>query len=188
MSATPHDGRSRDEDPFTNRLPAVVGSVGLASLTVGAVLIDGWLPVSIALVTALMWWRTTTPLALTVLTIGLTAVIPPIFPAIQFGGSMAVISALGVPLVAFAGGMGLLTIGSWVASGTVPPLAGGWMLLPLGVGWLFVGAAVAAALPLWLVVVSCGGLTVLGANAITQLTDYRLRITEDTATIDHTDP
>lgn len=187
MSATPDHARSRNEAPFTDRFPAVVGGAGLASLTVGAVLIEGWLPVGIVLVAALAWWRTSTPLALTVLTIGLTVVISPLFPAIQFGGSMAIISTLGVPLVAFAGGMGLLTIGSWVASGTVPPLAGGWMLLPLGVGWLFIGAAVAAALPLWLVVVSCGGLTVLGANAITQLTDYRLTTTKETAATVHRD-
>jgi hypothetical protein len=187
VSATSDDARSREEAPFTDRFPAVVGGVGLASLTAGAVLIEGWLPVGIVLVTALVWWRTTTPLALTVLTIGLTVIIPPVFPAIQFGGSMAMISTLDVPLILFASGMGLLTIGSWVASGTVPLLAGGWMLLPLGVGWLFVGAAVAAALPLWLVVVSCGGLTLLGANAITQLTDYRLTTTEETAATVHRD-
>ena len=187
MSATPDDARSRKEVPFTDRFPAVVGGAGIASLTAGAVLIEGWLPVGIVLMTALVWWRTTTPLALTVLTIGLTLVIPPIFPAIQFGGSIATISTLGVPLVAFAGGMGLLTIGSWVASGTVPPLAGGWMLLPLSVGWLFIGVVAAADVPLWLVVVSCGGLTVLGANAITQLTEYRLTTTEETVALDHRD-
>lgn len=187
MSATSHDDRSYEEALFIDRFPALVGGAGLASLTIGALLIEGWLPVGLVLVTALVWWRTTTPLALTVLTIGLTVVISPILPVIQFGGSMATILTLGVPLVAFAGGMGLLTIGSWLASGTVPPLAGGWMLLPLAAGWLFVGAAVAATLPLWLVVVSCGGLTIFGANAITQLTDYRLTNTEETAGTGHRD-
>ena len=179
MSTPLRDTRSRTTTQFADYLPTFVSSAGLASLTVGAMLVEGWFPVGVVLVTALLWWRTTTPLALTGLTIGLAIVLPPALPIIQFGGSMGTLSSFGVPIVAFAGGMGLLTVGDWLASRTIPPLAGGWMLVPLGVGWLCVSAAVVADISLWLVVASCGGLTILSANAITQLTDYRLTTTDE---------
>lgn len=159
------------------RVQIAVSAVGLGSITVGTWLIGGWLSVSIALGTIIVWWRTTTPLALAALTIGLTAVLPATTPPIQFGVSVSALAAHGIAVVVLVSGMGILTIGSWLRIGTTPPLAGGWMLLPLGVGWLCVGGAAAGGGALWIVLALCGGLTMLGANAITQLTEYRLTAT-----------
>lgn len=181
MSASLGDTRSRSVATLADRLPAVISGAGLAGITAGTALIEGWLPVGVALGTAIVWWRTTTPLALAAVTIGLTAAIPRVTPAIQSGVSVTALANLGVAVVLIAVGMGLLTIGSWLASGTTPPLAGGWTLLPLGVGWLCVGGAAVAGVALWVVLAVCGGLTLFSANAITQLTDHQLMTAGDEA-------
>jgi hypothetical protein len=147
----------------------------------GAGLIDGWLPLSVAVVVAILWWRTTTPIAITALSVGLVAVVPPITPAVQFGTTMATLSNFGAPIVLIAGGMSLLIIESWLTPRTARPLESGWILLPMGVGGLCIVGAVWADASLWLLLAVCGGLTILGANAVSQITAYRLP-TADTET------
>ena len=156
-----------------DRRSQLIGGGGLVSITVGTAMLDGWLPLVVALATAVVWWRASTPLALTTLTVGLVAVVPPIAPLVQFGTTIGTLLSLGTPLAALAIGTALLTIGSWLSAGTTPTLAGGWTLLPLGVGWLCVAGAVLADTPLWVVLAAAGGLTLLGANAVSQLTDHR---------------
>jgi len=174
MSVPPTDAADSAVPASHTRRAQAVGVGGLASIAVGGALLDGPLPLVVALVTAVVWWRLSTPIAITTLTVGLVAVVPPVAPLVQFGTTVGTVVALGVPVAAFGAGTALLTVGSWLAAGTEPPLAGGWTLLPLAGGWLCIAGAVLADTPLWIILAVCGGLTLLGANAITQLTDHRL--------------
>jgi len=174
--------RSRIRDLLSENLPRLLSSAGLLSIMTGAILIDGWLPLSVAVVVAILWWRTTTPIAITALSVGLVTVVPPITPAVQFGTTMATLSNFGAPIVLIAGGMALLVIESWLTLGTARPLEGGWILLPMGIGGLCIVGAVWADAALWLLLAVCGGLTILGANAISQITVYRLPTTDTEAT------
>lgn len=188
MSVPPVDAADSTVPARRDRRAQAVGVGGLASIAVGAALLDGPLPLVVALVTAVVWWRLSTPLAITTLTVGLVAVVPPVAPLVQFGATVGALGAVGVPVVAFGAGTALLTVGSWLAAGTEPPLVGGWTLLPLAVGWLCIAGAVLADTPLWIVLAVCGGLTLLGANAITQLTNHRLSTATATTGDDETAP
>lgn len=170
-----------------DRRSQFIGGSGLVSIAVGTAMLDGWLPVVVALATAAVWWRVSTPLALTTLTVGLVAVVPPTAPLVQFGTTIGALLSLGTPLAALAVGTALLTIGSWLSAGTTPTLASGWTLLPLGIGWLCVAGAVLADTPLWVILVVSGGLTLLAANAISQLTDHRQSLSTTTAEQNPTD-
>lgn len=183
--STSNTTQANELPTFTNRLQTVISGAGLISIVAGGLLIEGWLPVAITVGTVLVWWRTSTPLALITLTVGLTVAVPSVVPPAQFGASMMTVSSIGISIVILASGIGLLTIGSWLTLETTPPLAGGWMLLPLAVGWLCVGGAAVAGVALWVVLAVCGGLTLLGANAITQFTEYRLTTGSETATRPH---
>jgi len=174
--------RSRIRDLLSENLSLLLSGVGLLSIMTGAALIDGWLPLSVAVVVAILWWRTTTPIAITALSVGLVAVVPPITPAVQFGTTMATLSNFGVSIVLIASGMALLVIESWLTPGTARPLLGGWILLPMGVGGLCVVGAVWADATLWLLIAVCGGLTILGANAISQITAHQLPTTDNETT------
>lgn len=185
MSKAPTDPAS-ESTASRRRSRQIIEGSGLVTIVIGTAILDGQFSILIALTTAVVWWRLSTPLALATLTVGLVAVVPPVAPLVQFGTTISAVTILGVPGIAIAAGTALLTIGSWLAAGTEPPLADGWTLLPLAVGWLCVGGAVLADAPLWLVLAVCGGLTLLGANAITQVTDRRLSSPATTPARDET--
>lgn len=156
------------------RLPKLLCVIGLGGIAVGAVLFSGLAPVMVAGATAIIWWRASTPVAIAALTLGLAGSVSPLTAPVQFGTSVGVLTTVGVPIIVLAVGMSLLMVGSWLASGTEPLLAGGWTLLPLAVGWLCLGVSVVLDTALWLVLAACGTLTLIGANAISQITAYRL--------------
>lgn len=175
MSIRITDAQKRAQTVFTQYRSSLIDVSGLIAIFIGAGLLDGWLPLVVGMVTAVVWWYTTTPLALAVLSSGLVAAIEPITPVVQSGASMGSLATLDTPIVFIAIGVGLLTVGSWPTLRPVLSMANLWTLLPLSVGWIVILTGVVADIPLWLVLAICGGLTVLAANAITQLTEYRLK-------------